>query len=80
MAVGIENTAWLRQLLVEVQLEQFYLKLRDELQVYRVTFLRTVYEVPIIVEIPVIEVVSVKSQFCLVKFQLLKSQLFKNCV
>ena len=33
MAVGIENTSWLRQLLIEVQLEQFYLKLRDELQV-----------------------------------------------
>ena len=33
MAVGIENTAWLRQLLADVQLEQFYIKLRDELQV-----------------------------------------------
>ncbi|XP_076804091.1 activated CDC42 kinase 1-like isoform X2 [Clavelina lepadiformis] len=36
MAAGsIENTTWLRQLLVDVQLEQFYLKLRDELQVTR---------------------------------------------
>jgi len=33
MTSSIENTSWLRQILCEVQLEQFYLKLRDELQV-----------------------------------------------
>ena len=38
MAVSIENTAWLRQLLADVQLEQFYLKLRDELQVIDANF------------------------------------------
>ena len=31
----LENPQWLQELLVEVQLEQFYVKLRDNLQVTR---------------------------------------------
>ena len=32
---GEESSEWLRSLLQEVQLEQFYVKLRDNLQVTR---------------------------------------------